>query len=64
MAGPVPAVPVTVADWQARVLWHLQQADALLVANPPDAVTSSSRASAHSRVADAITHALDSKVLK
>lgn len=58
------AAPVTLADWQARVLWHLQQADALLTLNPPDSVTSSGRASAHSRTADAIAHAIDSKLIK
>jgi hypothetical protein len=63
MAAPSPAIPVTVADWQARVLWHLQQADSLLISQPLDAVTMSGRASAHARLAHAITTALDAKVI-
>jgi arginine decarboxylase-like protein len=62
-AAVPPAVPVTLADWSARVVWHLQQADALLTLNPPDSVTSSGRASAHARTADAISHAIDAKLI-
>jgi hypothetical protein len=59
---PPPQPPVTKADWQALVVWHLQMASGLLVPNPPaDAVTVSGRASAHARTADAIQHALDGK---
>lgn len=54
---------MTAAQWRARIAWHLEQADLLLTTMPPDAVTSSGRASAHSRCADAITHALDTKLL-
>lgn len=50
---------MTSDQWKARIAWHLGQADALLTDTPADAVTQSSRASAHARTASAISQALE-----
>lgn len=55
---------LTLAEWEARAVWHLEQADALLSAPIQDGTMAAGRASAHARTAAAIAQLKDSKVLK
>lgn len=55
---------MTLAQWQAKVIWHIEQAETLIDAMGPDSVAFGSKITAHVRTATAICNAIDSKVIK